>query len=129
MQDVPISKMGGSRSTIGGVSYTWKDNQLVAKIGKKFCKSNGHPSASGYYAPGFFSFRGNTFNNNSSIAWRSISSANKHYILYGKASTPDTDPTIADIFTTSKFTNNPAKNIDDTLPYPATFGLIPLIKI
>ena len=78
----------------------------------------------GYVPQGFFYFKG--FNSNINIQngwWKTISSSNKHFIIYGVA-TGD-NPTVVTKYSLSNNTNK----LDDTLSFPATFNFLPLIKI
>lgn len=122
-QDIPIAVAGGSRSYTCTVGYTWKDNKLFVNLGKKFCRSKGHQVNKGSYAPGYFHFRG-IKTSQTGLKWRTISSTNKHFIVYGKASNSD-KPAASDTFS---LVNN-TKKVDDTLSFPATFNFLPLIKI
>ena len=122
-QDIPIAVGGGTRSFTCSVGYQWKDNQLVfGAFGKKWCKHDGDPDNNGRYAPGYFYFR--SINTNNDSQWRTISSSNKHFIVYGIAENDNT-PTVA---TKYSLVNNSTK-VDDTLSFPATFNFLPLIKI
>ena len=95
---------------------------VFGAFGKKWCDHDNDPDNNGRYAPGYFYFRGINTDNNSQ--WRTISSSNKHFIIYGIAE-DDNTPTTATKFS---LVNNSTK-VDDTLSFPATFNFLPLIKI
>ena len=120
MQDIPIAMAGGSRSRTCSVGYGWKGASCIKiPLNGKVCHNHKNHNNRGGYAPGFFQFKGVAGNGN---AWKTISSVNKHFIVYGVAEADD--PTV-----TTKYSLAGNTKLDDTLSFPATFNFLPLIKI